>query len=253
MPKARRSTSLSRVARRRLVDSENLPSPATRKKEEQRDGVELDTTSDKTTTTTASSLENKKIHIGEKQNATSTHKESQKKNTATKKVDIDNDDEPDVSSKQQLSRGQRKRQAKREQFLRKEKMILSSLMLQRQEEQKKRIDGLDAIKQALMDTANKDGNKNSNTIAVQHVSTNRAKRKLVAKEVAHMNLILQHPAFKKDPFETMQEHLRNTLAEERKQQEIVSQKRAEEDKKKTDAKKSIKKKSQKKKIQTAAN
>ena len=115
-------------------------------------------------------------------------------------------------------------------------MILSSLMLQRQEEQKKRIDGLDAIKQALMDTANKDGNKNSNTIkpqVVQHVSTNRAKRKLVAKEVAHMNLILQHPAFKTDPFETMQEHLRNTLAEERKQQELVSKKRTEEDKQKT--------------------
>ena len=135
-------------------------------------------------------------------------------------------------------------------------MILSSLMLQRQEEQKKRIDGLDAIKQALMDTAEKGGSdqnsgNNATIKPLQHVATNKAKRKLVAKEIEHVNLILQHPAFKKDPLETMQEHLRNTFAEDRKQQELLSKKRTEEEKRRSETKRveknGIRKKSQKKK------
>jgi hypothetical protein len=48
-----------------------------------------------------------------------------------------------------LSRGQRKRLAKREQFLKREKMVMSSLLLKKLEEQKGKIDGLDAIKEAL--------------------------------------------------------------------------------------------------------
>mmetsp|Transcript_30034 Transcript_30034/g.70814 ORF Transcript_30034/g.70814 Transcript_30034/m.70814 type:complete len:135 (-) Transcript_30034:1320-1724(-) len=127
-------------------------------------------------------------------------------------------------------------------------MILSSLMLQRQEDQKKRIDGLDAIKEALMDTATKNASGRAiEPQVLQHVTTNKAKRQLVAKEVEHMNLILQHPSFKQDPFETMQQHLKNTFAEERKQQELLSKKRTEQEKLKSEAKKSIKKKSQKKK------
>lgn len=233
MPKAKRNASLSRVARRRVATSENLPSPATRKKENDGDGTKVAIES--------SSLD-QETFLSNK-NSDSPHKENQKK-TSTKD---DSADEPDVPQNQQLSRGQRKRQAKREQFLKKEKMILSSLMLQRQEEQKKRIDGLDAIKQALMDTSAKNANKDTIEPKIQHISTNKAKRKLVSKEVEHMNLILQHPAFKKDPFETMQQHLRNSFAEDRKQQELLSKKRSEQEKLKTDAKKSIKKKSQKKK------
>ena len=51
-----------------------------------------------------------------------------------------------------LSRGQRKRQAKRDQYLRREKLILSSLQLQKAQEQARRIDGLDAMKEALLAT-----------------------------------------------------------------------------------------------------
>jgi len=246
MPKVKRNANLSRVARRRVATSDNLPSPATRK-------IDSET---KKHDTPAPSVYNDKTLLSLNDKIAKTNKRISNKNTS---VDDDNNNEPDIPPSQQLSRGQRKRQAKHVQFLKKEKMILSSLMLLRQDEQKKRIDGLDAIKQALMDTSDKDksgdntNNNNSTPIQqeVQLVSTNKAKRKLVAKEVQHMNLILQHPAFKKDPFETMQEHLRNSFVEDRKQQEINSKQRTEQDKKKTEAKRveknGIKKKSQKKK------
>lgn len=231
MPKVKRSANLSRVARRRIANSDNLPSPATRKIAE----VEA-----------SGSAEVKDHHS--KGNAG-----SDSKSNVTNAINNDSNPASNAPKTQQLSRGQRKRQAKREQFLKKEKMILSSLMLQRQEEQKKRIDGLDAIKQALMDTTTQGANgQSTNTVKpIQHVTTNKAKRKLVAKEIEHVNLILQHPSFKSNPFETMQEHLRNTLQQDREQNEMVSKKRTEEQRRKNESKRAekngIKRKSQKKK------
>jgi hypothetical protein len=131
----------------------------------------------------------------------------------TKEPKNDND-EPDTPETQQLSRGQRKRQAKRDQYVRKEKLILSSLVLKKQEEQKQRIDGLDAIRDALMNTTKGDKNKEDREEYAESYNTNKAKRKLVAEEAHHVSLVMQHPAFKADPFATIQEHLRNTLAEE---------------------------------------
>jgi len=247
MPKVQRNANLGRVVRRRIASLDNLPSPLTRRIDNAEGGI---TVQIKGSNANATSFEKERRILDKK--AEVDHKKSCNKNA----TDDDNNDETDIRLTQQLSRGQRKRQAKRDQFLRKEKMILSSLMLQRQEQQKKRIDGLDAIKQALMNTATKnknDQNSENNTIMpeLHYISTNKAKRKLVAKEVEHMNLILQHPAFKKDPLETMQEHLRNTFAEDRKQQELLSKKRTEEEKRKIETKRAekngIKKKSQKKK------
>jgi hypothetical protein len=155
---------------------------------------------------------------------------------------------------QQLSRGQRKRLAKRENFFKKEKLILSSLLLKQQEEQAKRIDGLDAIKNALLSSVTTTGEKNGGightTTQLETgplVTTNKAKRKLVAEEVEHMSLILQHPAYKKDPFETMQEHLQNTFAGERKQQELLSKKRADQERRQLEEKQKLKKEDRTKK------
>ncbi|EJK54129.1 hypothetical protein THAOC_26309 [Thalassiosira oceanica] len=53
------------------------------------------------------------------------------------------------SSKEALSRGQRKRLAKREQYLKREKMVMSSLKLKQIDEQKGKIDGFDLLKEAL--------------------------------------------------------------------------------------------------------
>lgn len=243
MPKVKKTSNLSRVARRRVATSDNLPSPATRKIANAGDDLAVKVKD----CNVLPPLGNEKILKKPKPNLNIRDKEGG--------VDEDNNDSSETRKTQQLSRGQRKRQAKREQFLRKEKMILSSLMLQRQEQQKKRIDGLDAIKQALMDTTGKNkidqNSKNTTLKPVRHIVTNKAKRKLVAKEIEHVNLILQHPSFKKDPFETMQEHLRNTFAEDRRIQEILSKERTEEEKRKNEKKltekNGIKKKSQRKK------
>ena len=119
------------------------------------------------------------------------------------------------ASTQKLSRGQRKRQAKREQYLRKERMILSSLKLKKAEEQKKRIDGLDAMKEALLDTMKQNDRSPATEPRVERtiVRSNKSRKRLLATELNQMNLVLQHPAYKTDPFATMQQHLKNTMAE----------------------------------------
>lgn len=149
-----------------------------------------------------------------------------------------------------LSRGQRKRLLKREQYLKREKMILSTLKLQRSQEQKGRLDGLDAIKEALVETIQKSREKSStdrNTNAQESSSsstmiekheiakTNKAKMDIAQKELTHLNLVLQHPSFVSNPFATMQEHLKNSLSENAQQLEITAKeerireaKRAEE-------------------------
>lgn len=127
-----------------------------------------------------------------------------------------------------LSRGQRKRNAKREQYLKREQMILSTLSLRRKEEQTKRIDGLDALKDALSGLSS-DGKKSDDPKTSTHtknqeaentvaITTNKAKKELAAKEITHMNLVLQHPSFKENPFATIQEHLKNTLSDQKQQQ-----------------------------------
>lgn len=107
-----------------------------------------------------------------------------------------------------LSRGQRKRLAKRENYLKKEKLILSTLMLKKQDEQSKRIDGLDAIRQALVDTT-------KTAAAEEEELKEQRERKIdgafISEETERMGLVMQHPSFKSNPFATMQEHLRNTL------------------------------------------
>ena len=120
----------------------------------------------------------------------------------------------------QLSRGQRKRQAKRDQYLRKERMIMSALHVKHSDEQAKRIDGLDAIKEALLATVT--ATTDDQPVAAAQLEkqqkqqpsllkSNRGRRLLVEKEVTQMNLVLQHPAFIADPFATIHEHLQNTI------------------------------------------
>ena len=124
------------------------------------------------------------------------------------------------SNKQALSRGQRKRLAKREQYLKREKMVMASLKLKREDEQRGKLDGLDALRDALISSdksgaaQRNSGEKGAPESSPKPVpcSTNRAKKNLAGREVAHMNLVLEHPSFKANPFATLQEHLRNTLS-----------------------------------------
>jgi hypothetical protein len=147
-----------------------------------------------------------------------------------------------------LSRGKRKRLAKRGQYLKKERLILSSLKLTKEEEQKKRIDGLDAIKDALLATVKKtegtatvESKEEKEEEKINMLKTNKSRQLLMQKEVAQMNLVMQHPAFQKDPFETIREHLKNTLAKDCAQQKKDQVKHVRERKEKEVQKKAVKK------------
>lgn len=149
--------------------------------------------------------------------------------------------------KEALSRGQRKRLAKRDQYLKREKMVMSSLRLQRLEEQKGRLDGLDAIREALLGSgasspsksmiaAAKEISKSASTAENATIkkplpcNTNKSKKTLANTEISHMGLVLEHPSFKEDPFAAIQAHLRNSLAPDAEKLKEASLKRDVKDK-----------------------
>mmetsp|Transcript_47619 Transcript_47619/g.116004 ORF Transcript_47619/g.116004 Transcript_47619/m.116004 type:complete len:255 (-) Transcript_47619:45-809(-) len=146
---------------------------------------------------------------------------------------------------QQLSRGQKKRLAKREKYFKRERMILQSLKLARQEEQKGKIDGFDSLRDALIETTTtttatrlqqqeqqqSSGPMQSSSSSIVVGNSNKAKRKLVADEVEHLDLVLNHPQFNASPFETIGEHLQNSLADDRRRQELKSRQRTDDEKK----------------------
>ena len=147
-----------------------------------------------------------------------------------------------------LSRGQRKRLAKRDQYLKRENMVLSSLRLKRLEGQVGKLDGLDAIREALGVASS--SLSSSGAAAVEGggakkvpptCDTNRSRRALANAEISHMGLVLRHPAFNDDPFEAIRQHLRNSLAGDAEKLDTASKARDEEDGK-LDAKKKEEKK-----------
>lgn len=161
-----------------------------------------------------------------------------------------------TDKKQALSRGQRKRLAKREQYLKREKMVMASLKLKRQDEQRGKLDGLDALREALISTHkpgkrgeggeggnDKSGKDESDSSTPQPApySTNKAKKNLAGREVAHMNLVLEHPSFKANPFATLQEHLRNTLSGQANELKRTAETEAAKEKKETAERKKAKK------------
>eukprot|EP00540_Astrosyne_radiata_P015051 CAMPEP_0116846186 /NCGR_PEP_ID=MMETSP0418-20121206/13693_1 /TAXON_ID=1158023 /ORGANISM="Astrosyne radiata, Strain 13vi08-1A" /LENGTH=181 /DNA_ID=CAMNT_0004477401 /DNA_START=33 /DNA_END=578 /DNA_ORIENTATION=- len=127
-------------------------------------------------------------------------------------------------AKSNLSRGQRKRLAKREQFLKRQRQVLSSL---RVPPPSSKLEGLEALKQALLETitiGNSVSSKGDNAL-----HSNPSRKALTVQESAHLGLVLQHPAFQANPFETMREHLKNTLASQAKKEEDPSKKQQEEE------------------------
>ena len=140
---------------------------------------------------------------------------------------------PQTDKKEALSRGQRKRLAKREQYLKREKMVMSSLRLQRLEDQKGKIDGLDAMREALGEAIAPASKHTPKSTAEKSVNTtpltNKSKQILANTEISHMGLVLEHPSFKADPFAAIRQHLQNSLAPEAAKMKKESQKREEED------------------------
>lgn len=146
-----------------------------------------------------------------------------------------------------LSRGQKKRQAKREQYLKREKMIFSTLHVKHLEQQKGRLDGLDALKEALtksMKANSKTNERQSNqSVPDTQVPTksNKSRKSLAQAELSHLNLVLQHPVFKSNPFATMQEHLSNSLAKQAEEQAVEAKLEREEESRKANEKKEARK------------
>jgi hypothetical protein len=120
-----------------------------------------------------------------------------------------------------LSRGQKKRMAKREQYLRRERLVMASLKLKHEQEQAKRIDGLDAIKEALSATMT----EVSAEAAVQTsqprnlLKNQKSRQELLKRESNQLELVMEHPAFQADPLATIREHLKNSLATQAAQRE----------------------------------
>ena len=142
-------------------------------------------------------------------------------------TEIDERSSPLIEESENLSRGQRKRLARREQFKKREKMIMSSLRLKSLDE-KKGINGLDSIREALMGST-REYSKASGMEPNTKI-TNRGRRRLVSEEVQHMELVLEHPSFKENPFETMQQHLRNTLEQQKAELQSLAKERSDQEK-----------------------
>lgn len=160
-------------------------------------------------------------------------------------TDDGSNSEKGASATQSLSRGQRKRMQKREQYMKRERMVLSTLKLKKIEEQKSRIDGLDAIKEALSSTIQK--SKLESNVEVEEseekklLKSNKSKKEVAQKELNHLNLVLQHPSFQTNPFATMQEHLRNSFAKQAEEQEKNAEIERKENAKKAEEKKEARK------------
>jgi hypothetical protein len=127
-------------------------------------------------------------------------------------------------------------------------MVLSSLRLKRLEGQVGKLDGLDAIREALGVASS--SSSGAAAAAVEGggakkvpptCDTNKSRRALANAEISHMGLVLRHPAFNEDPFEAIRQHLRNSLAGDAEKLDTASKARDEEDGK-FDAKKKEEKK-----------
>lgn len=161
---------------------------------------------------------------------------------------------PPAAEKTALSRGQRKRQAKKDQYLRRNRMVMSTLQLKREEEQRGKLDGLDAIREALRPIERggvgaaaakssgkeKKGAKDKEPSTVT-LGTNRAKKDLVGKETAHMGMVLEHPDFASDPFGAIKKHLQNSLAGQAEELRVTSEARQKEEERAGKEKKEAKK------------
>eukprot|EP00816_Leptocylindrus_hargravesii_P003922 CAMPEP_0196820304 /NCGR_PEP_ID=MMETSP1362-20130617/74699_1 /TAXON_ID=163516 /ORGANISM="Leptocylindrus danicus, Strain CCMP1856" /LENGTH=95 /DNA_ID=CAMNT_0042199135 /DNA_START=552 /DNA_END=839 /DNA_ORIENTATION=+ len=71
-------------------------------------------------------------------------------------------------------------------------------------------DAIGVVSESAKNDATSD--KGGTHLSMKRVKSNRGKKRLQNEEVMHMSLVLQHPQFNEDPFGTLQEHLRNSVA-----------------------------------------
>lgn len=152
--------------------------------------------------------------------------------------------QPEVGLEQSLnslSRGQKKRQTKKQKYLKKQEMIQNSLQLHQEYKNSKTIENFYEIKEQLTMLEEEKWGGDIKIINVPKIKSNRSKKSTTVKEIENLNLVLQHPNFIKSPFEAIKEHLHNKLKEQAeelnrnmkqiKRQEIITNSKKKEDKK----------------------
>uniref|UniRef100_A0A7S2UYS6 Uncharacterized protein n=1 Tax=Fibrocapsa japonica TaxID=94617 RepID=A0A7S2UYS6_9STRA len=116
---------------------------------------------------------------------------------------------------ERLSRGQRKRRERHDRLLKKMNLVNQAKKSSRagQGLLVGLVDDLEGALPEVLDAAVAAGEvrEKRKLGAMRKVVHNRAKKAVAAQEVQHFNLVLNHPAFQKDPIAVIQEHLKNSL------------------------------------------
>ena len=116
-----------------------------------------------------------------------------------------------------LSRGQKKRLARRSEFLKKLEVVNSSLKIGEKAKAKKVgtfQQPMLSLKDALSNLEKKELEKKEALRNKPQFVSNKSKKNVALTELSHFKLVLQHPTFQSDPFSTIMEHLDNTLPSE---------------------------------------
>lgn len=134
-----------------------------------------------------------------------------------------------VKAGRKLSRGQRKRLLRKQRFLDQfdsagsvlRRSVMSPAELKRQQEAQRGLGGMQSLSAMLgeVDTSSdggavdttKDG-AGTGTAAVHHVTSNKARRRMMLAEAQHLEKVVAHPAFVTDPLAALQQHLTATTA-----------------------------------------
>lgn len=108
-----------------------------------------------------------------------------------------------------LSRGQRKRQEKRERYNR----MLGKLVLTPRTEDVGALGSLAGVSGALPSTTDKSQRhkRAEPGAAIGKVVSNKTRQKVLAQEVSNLQQVHAHPAFQSNPFATIMLHLNNTV------------------------------------------
>ncbi|OQS07439.1 hypothetical protein THRCLA_00539 [Thraustotheca clavata] len=145
------------------------------------------------------------------------HQPAAKKNVQEDPV---SDNEESTSVEAQLSRGQRKRQKRRDAFLKKMGMVQRAVE-EKEKESKKSKDGmfgdLEELQKSLFSTQ-VEAISTSKTENIKSVSqmTGKQKKRLAMQELGHLKAVQTHPAFQSNPFAAIQMHLQNTVVRDNK-------------------------------------
>ncbi|GMH51262.1 hypothetical protein TrRE_jg11352 [Triparma retinervis] len=133
---------------------------------------------------------------------------------------IDGDSQsPTIPKGDGLSRGQKKRLAKRQAYEKRMQRVNTSLNLTELRE-KKKVQGMmggmeDALEGVEVKEKGGAGGAEKKEEKKVLVNTNHRKHVVGVSEVSHMKLVLEHPEFKSNPFGAIMTHLKNEVGEGR--------------------------------------